>query len=86
MFAAIEAKLEQVWKDISGETRAELERLLADAKAEEAKFTPLLTTFEADIKAAVAAAEPGIKSAVEASLAKLLADAGAVLGSAATGM
>jgi hypothetical protein len=85
MFAALEAKLRAYWHDLTGEARADLEKALEEVKAEEAKLAPLLTTFEADVKAAVAVAEPELKSAVEALLGKLLADAGSVLGGAAPG-
>lgn len=80
MLAAIEAKLEQVWHDLTGEARTELEQLLADAKAQEAKFEPLLGQFEADLKAAVADLAPEVKSAIEALLARLLAGAAPLLG------
>jgi hypothetical protein len=82
MLQAIEAKLKTIWDDVTGEARTELEQLLADAKAQEAKFEPLLAGFEADLKAAVAAVEPEVRAAVEALLAKLLADAGTLLGKA----
>lgn len=43
-----------------------LEAAFGDLKTEVAQFKPLLQTFEADAKAAVAAAEPGVKTSVEA--------------------
>jgi hypothetical protein len=86
MFAALEAKIAACWHELTGEARAELEKALADAKAEEAKLAPLLTTFEADLKAAVAVAEPELQKVIEGLLSKLLADAAAVIPGLATGM
>jgi len=80
LLSSIEAKLETIWNDVTGEARTELETLLADAKAEEAKFGPLLTQFETDLKAAVADLTPEVQAAVDALLTKLLADAGLLLG------
>lgn len=85
MFQAIEAKLKAIWDDITGEARQELEQLLADAKAEEAKVLPLVTEFEAALKAAAAALEPEAKAALEALVTKLLADLGSLLGKAPAG-
>lgn len=80
VFAAIEAKLAQIWDDVTGEARAELEQLLADAKAELAKFGPLLGQFGTDLRTAIADLAPEVRSAIEALLAKLLADAAPLLG------
>lgn len=80
VFAAIEKKLEQIWGDVTGEARAELEQLLADAKGELAKFEPLLGQFGTDLRAAIADLAPEVRSAIEALLSKLLADAGPLLG------
>ena len=80
MFAALEAKIKQYWANLSGEAKAELEDALDDVKAQEAKFAPLLTAFESDLKAAVAAVEPEVKASVETLLTKLLEDAGSLLG------
>lgn len=80
MFAAIEARLAQIRDDVTGEARAELEQLLADAKGELAKFEPLLTQFEGDLKTVTAGLAPEVKSGIEALLSKLLADAAPLLG------
>ena len=80
MFAAIEAKLAAIWHELDGEAKAEWERLLADAKAQEAKFAPLLTEFRTDLKAAIATLEPEAKAAIEALLSRLLTSAGGLLG------
>jgi hypothetical protein len=75
--ATLETRIRAAWKDLAGETPvpAPLEEAVTDAKAQAAKVKPLLSTFGTDLKTAVAAAEPGIKTAVEDLLAKLLADA-----------
>ena len=80
LLAPIEAKLEQIWSEVTGEARAEVEKALADVRAEVAKVEPLLTSFKTDVEAAVAAAEPAVKTAVEALAAKLLEDAAAIFG------
>ncbi len=74
MFAALEAKLAQLWHKIDGEAKAEIEKALADAKAELAQAEPILTEFEAGLKALLVAAEPQLKADAEALLVKLLAD------------
>ena len=81
LLAPIEAKLEQIWSEVTGEARKEVEQALADVRAEVAKVEPLLTAFKTDAEAAVAAAEPVVKAAVEALVTKLLEDAAAILGS-----
>ena len=80
LLSPIEAKLEQIWSEVTGEARKEVELALAEVRAEVAKVEPLLTAFEADAKAAVAAAEPAVKAAVEALVKQLLEDAAAILG------
>lgn len=80
MFAALEARLEKFWSEVTGEARAEVETALSDLKAEVAKAGPLLGQFEADIRAAVAAAAPEVSAAVEDLVAKLIEDAAAILG------
>ena len=80
MLAALEAKLKLFWHDLTGEARAELEKALADAKANEAQLKPLIGGFKADLEAVIAAAEPELKKAAENLLAKLAADAAAILG------
>jgi thiamine phosphate synthase YjbQ (UPF0047 family) len=71
----LEAKLHAAWQDLTTDVRDELEQAVEDAKAEVAQLKPLLQTFDADLKAAVAEAEPGLKTDVEALVEKLLADA-----------
>jgi hypothetical protein len=80
MLAALEAKIKLVWNDLTGEARAELEKALADAKADEAQLKPLIGTFKTDLEGVLAAAEPELKKAAGALLAKLVADASAILG------
>jgi hypothetical protein len=79
VFAALEAKLETIWDDVTGDAREEVEKALADLKAGVAKVQPIVTDFEAQVKAAVAAAEPEVKTAVEQLAAKLAADIAAVV-------
>ena len=80
LLAPVEAKLEQIWSEVTGEARTEVELALADVRAEVAKVEPLLTSFKTDVEAAVEAAEPAVKAAVEALAAKLLEDAAAIFG------
>jgi hypothetical protein len=80
MLAALEARIRLVWHDLTGEARADLERALADAKAHEAQLKPLVGAFRTDLEEAIAAAEPGLKSAAESLVAKLAADVAAILG------
>ena len=80
LLAPIEAKLEQIWSEVTGEARKEVELALADVRAEVAKVEPLLTSFKTDVEAAVEAAEPAVKTAVEALATKLLEDAAAIFG------
>jgi hypothetical protein len=80
MLAALEAKLRLVWRDLSGDARTELEKALADAKVAEAQLKPLIGTFNTDLEGVIAAAEPGVKKAAGDLLAKLIADAAAILG------
>ena len=75
----IKTKAEALWQDVTGEARAELKDAVQEAETELAKFEPLVTKAKADIEAAIAAADPVIKSAVETLLEKLLADAGTLL-------
>lgn len=85
LFAEFKAKLVQIWHTLDGDAKAELEQLLADAEAQEAKFAPLLTEFRSDLKTAIATLEPEAKAAIEALLTKLLASAGGLLGTDLTG-
>jgi hypothetical protein len=80
MLAALEAKIKGFWGDLTGEAREELEKALADARAEEAKLKPLISAFETDLEAVVAEAEPELKKAAEGLVAKLVADVAALLG------
>lgn len=86
MLAALEARLRTYWNDLTGEARAELETLIADAKEREAKIMPLIGAFKADMAQALASAEPELKTAAEGLLAKLEADAATLVGEAAKGM
>jgi len=86
MFAALEEKLEAVWKDIDGEAKTEALEALADVKAEVAKAEPILAEFETGLKALLVSAEPQLKADAEALLAKLLADFAPMLGKAPAGM
>jgi hypothetical protein len=72
---ALEEKIHTFFEDIKGDARAEL-----------AKVGPLLTQFETDAKALLAADAPTLKADLAALIDKLLADAGSVLGSTAAGM
>ena len=80
MLAALETKIRLVWHDLTGEARAELEKALADAKADEAQLKPLIDAFRTDLEGVMAQAEPGLKKAAEDLLVKLAADAAALLG------
>jgi hypothetical protein len=80
MLAVLEARIRAFWHDLTGEARAELEQALADAKTDEAQLEPLISAFKADLESAIAAAEPGLRKAVEDLVAKLAADAAALLG------
>lgn len=80
LFDTIKTRAEKFWDEITGEARAELEAALQEAETELIRFGPLLTEFEAAVKQAVADVEPAVKTAVEALVAKLLEDAGALLG------
>lgn len=82
ILSTIEAKAEAFWHKLDGEAKAALEQALADAKAELAQAGPLLTEFEAGLKALLVAAEPQLKADAEALLAKLLADFAPLLGQA----
>lgn len=76
----IEDKAETFWKDVSGAARKDLQQALADAKASLGQFAPLLQAFEAQLKSTIAAEAPQAVADVEALVAKLLADAGGLLG------
>ena len=80
MLAGLEAKIKLFWRDLSGDARAELEKALAGAKADEARLKPLIGTFKTDLEGIVAAAEPELKQAAGELVAKLAADAAAILG------
>lgn len=80
VFKAIEAELAKVWHLISDDGKAALEQALADAKADLAKFEPLLTEFETEAKAFAGKLAPELESQLMALLAKLLSGAGVLLG------
>jgi molecular chaperone GrpE (heat shock protein) len=72
LFTEVKAIAEKLYKDISGEARADLEKALADVEAEVSKIEDMVQTAAADVKAAVVAASPAIQAAVEAELEKLV--------------
>lgn len=72
LFTEVKAIAEKLYKDISGEARADLEKALADVEAEVSKIEEMVQTAAADVKAAVTAASPAIQAAVEAELEKLV--------------
>ena len=82
MFGALEAKLEAIWHAVDGDTRAGVESAVADLKAEVAtlKLAPVVTKFEADVKAVIAEVVPGAEAAVEGLGEKVLADVVAAVG------
>jgi hypothetical protein len=91
--AALEAKLKELVTRFDGEAVHIAEEVRDDAlaelekvKAEAGKVGPLLTSFEADVKAVIAADGPGLKADLAALVEKLLADAAAVFGSGPAGM
>lgn len=75
IISEIEQRAEAFIHDVDGEARKKFQEALAVADGELATFSPLLKQFEADLKAAVAAGEPAMVSAVETLLQKLLQDA-----------
>jgi hypothetical protein len=70
-----ESRLHVAWQDLTAEARADLEQAFADLKAQIAQFKPLLQTFEADTKAALAGKDPNIEVTVTRLVEKPLADA-----------
>ncbi len=70
-----ESRLHGAWQDLTTEARADLDRAFADLKAQIEQFKPLLQTFEADTKAALAGKDPNIEATVTRLVEKLLADA-----------
>jgi hypothetical protein len=70
-----ESHLHAAWQALSTEARADLEQAFAGLKAQLAQFTPLLQTFETDVKAALAANGTDTEAGVTALVEKLLADA-----------
>lgn len=73
--STLKTKLQAAWQDLTTDVREDLQQAVADAEAEVAQFKPLLATFEADAKAALETAEPGVKTSVTGLVEKLLADA-----------
>jgi vacuolar-type H+-ATPase subunit H len=81
IISTIEAKAEQIWAELSGAAKADLEQALADARAEEAKILPLVEAFAKQIGEQVLAdVSPEVKTLGEQLLAQLIADLGGVLG------
>jgi hypothetical protein len=69
------APLEAIWRKLDGEARKEAGEALAEARAEAAKFAPLVTAARTDVEAILAEVTPEVKAAVGTRLAQLLADA-----------
>jgi hypothetical protein len=76
--ATVESEITSWWHELTGEARAEIQKALDDAKAEEADVAAQLKTLIAAAKAAVeeavTAAEPGIAAAVKTLVGQLEAD------------
>lgn len=86
MLEALEAKIETYWHDLTGEAREEIAKELSDAKAEAAgvkerlaKFGPLVTEAENDVKSLISEDGPALKEAIAARIAQLVKDAEALL-------
>lgn len=79
LLTAVEAEAGKLWSEVSGAARADLEKALADAKAEEGKLAPLVGEARTDLEAIVAEVEPEIKAAVSGRLAQLVKDVAALL-------
>ena len=83
MLQVIEQKLAKFWDEFSGEAKADLERALAEAKAEEEKILPVVEAFAGQIgREVLADVAPEVKAVAEQLLAQLLADLGVALGKA----
>jgi hypothetical protein len=87
VFAALEAEFAKVWHVIDGEAKAAIGQAIADAKADAtaakadlAKFEPLIGEFEAEAKAVIMALEPTVKAQLLALIAKLVSGAAPLLG------
>lgn len=78
LFDEIKAKVEALVREVDGEAKAELKQAVDDAEEQVTKVQGLLQQFKADAETAVAAAEPSVKTAVEALVQKLLQDAQSV--------
>jgi len=70
-----ESRFHAACQDLTAEARADLERSFADLKAELTQFTPLLRTFQADTKTALASNGPDVEATVTGLVEKLLGDA-----------
>jgi hypothetical protein len=73
-----ESHLHAAWRDLSTDARADLEQTFADLKAQLAQLNPLLETFKADVKAALAAQGSDTEATVTRLVEKLLADAATI--------
>jgi hypothetical protein len=71
MSANLKAKLETLWKDISGEASTEAGAALRDPEVELAKVGLLVTIFKSGLATLVKDAEPGLKSSVTAPASRL---------------
>lgn len=79
MLKALESKIGQYWNELTGAARDELQTALSEARAEVAKFGPLVATARDDVASLVAEVEPELKAAVIARIAQLVADVEQVL-------
>lgn len=89
LLAPLEAEIKALVQRFDGEAVHIAEEVrdaalteLSAVKAEVAKVGPLLATFEADAKAALAADAPTLKADLVALVEKLIAEAAAVFGTA----
>jgi hypothetical protein len=79
MLQALEAKLDELWHQLDGEAADEAKALLADAKERLAKFGPLITEAEDDVKSLISEDGPALKEAIAARIAQLVKDAEGLL-------
>jgi hypothetical protein len=74
VFEELEAAIKKYWADVTGDARKELTAILAKVKQDEADIGVLVTDAKTEIEAAIVAAEPAVKTAVEEALASLVAE------------
>lgn len=87
LISRVEAAAEKVFDDIEagvaevdGAALREARVLLAEAKTAEGRVVELAGQYKTEIEAAVAAAAPEVKAAVEALVTRLLADFSGLFG------